>query len=476
MAQRRRSGRRQRGGPVPPPQEGLDPKLVRRRQPPRGPRTIARGYLVLAGLFLVAVLVGVLVNYWVSVKRPGDQPILQVNDRVFVWREYVSILKSQKLGAEALGGGFNAGVAPYQLMQALAENELVRQAASREGLRADKDAVRAEMISRLVPDSDDSGASPSQIDREFDAALNRHLATTQLSFSQYRDIVHVDLLRNQLRDKLGANISLFAPHAFVNMIRITDLQKADEAQRRLEAGETFSRVARQLSDDADLQAKGGAVGWTPRLVLADFDLLLFGLDVGETSAPFPTDDGWYIVRLVERVGDQARLQAMLLDTGAAARQARDRLDTGARFEDLAAELSIDSDLRDKRGDLGLVSVGDFDGHFDVLTQGLPVGELSDPLSTANGTVYLMVSERTPVRAVSEDDLRVLKTRALETWLRREWDRSNISYCPRDDDCFSNVKVDKALREIGDVSKTKFEQSATATAVARDRGSQPRLFP
>ena len=475
MAQRRRSGRRQQGRPSAPPQEGLAPQLVRRRRPPKGPRTIARGYVILAGVFLVAVLVGVLVNWYVSVKRPGDEPILRVNDRVFVWREFVSILQSQKLGTESLGGTFNAGIAPYQLMQALAENELVRQASVREGLIASKEEVRAEMISRLVPNSGDAGASAAEIDREFDEALKRHLSITQLSKSEYRDIVHVDLLRNQLRDKLGANIPRFQPHVFVNMIQVNDLQRADEAQQRLQNGESFSRVARQLGNPGELSSSGGEVGWTPRRFFAEYDLLLFGLDIGETSLPIFTDEGWYVVRLVARVDEQARLQAILVEDSAAARAARDRLESGARFEELSAEISIDPDLRAKRGDLGLVGVGDFGGAFDLLIRGMALNELSDPLSTVDGTVLLMVTERAPVREVIEEKLTTLKTRALEAWLRREWDQSNISYCPQEDNCFSNVKVDKALAQIKDISKTKFEDAATATAVARSRGSQPNLF-
>ena len=69
----------------------------------------------------------------------------------------------------------------------------------------------------------------------------------------------------------------------------------------------------------------------------------------------------------------------------------------------------------------------------------------------------------------------LKTRALEAWLRREWCQSDITDGPQEDNCFSNVKGDKALAQLKDISKTKFEDAATATAVARSRGSQPNLF-
>ncbi len=473
MAQRRRSGRRQPARQAA-PSPVFDPAQARRRRKPPGPPVIARGYLILAGLFLVAVLAGVLVNYWVSVKSPGDQPILRVNNRTFSWSEFVSILKSQKLGSEAFGGSFNAGVAPYQLMQTLAENELVRQAAVREGLRVTDELVRAEMTSRLLPDaSSDPAADQTQVRRDFDVALSNYLAITQLSFGQYRDIVYADLLRNQLRERLGASIPQVQPQAFVHILRVRDLQKIDEIQKRLKSGEDFSRVARQLSDDEETRDEGGQVGWVPRLVYTEFDQMLFGIPEGGTSDLLQAPQGVYIVRLVERRDDKARLQAILLEDGKTARTVADRLEKGADFSELAAQASSDPELRARRGDLGLVGIGDRGGIFDGIIRGIPPNEPSDPQSTADGTVVLMVTDRTQALEVAEKNLGVLKTRALEAWLRREWDSSRVNYCPKSDtDCFSNVKVDRALVQAGDVSRTKFEQAATATAVARTRPQSP----
>jgi parvulin-like peptidyl-prolyl isomerase len=157
---------------------------------------------------------------------------------------------------------------------------------------------------------------------------------------------------------------------------------------------------------------------------------------------------------------------------------KERVEKGASFDELAAQVSTDPALRSKRGDLGVVSAGERGGVFDSMLRGLPLNKASDPLSTADGTVYLMVSERTQAQEVSEKNLGTLKTRALEAWLRREWDANSVNYCPKsEDDCFSNVKVDRALAQTGDVSRTKFEQAATATATARQRGNQPQLpFP
>ena len=462
MAQRRRS-QRQRRQPEAAPTKGLADSLRRRRRPPSGPRKITWKHLVPFAVLAILIAVGVIVNYAVSVKGPNDAGILQVNNRVFKWHEYVSLLKSQKLGAEAFGGSFNAGVAPYQLMQTLAENELIRQAAAREGLHATDDEIRAEVMDRLLPDGPTEGASARQIEQELDVEISRYLAVTQLSRSVYEEIVEIDLLRNQLRDKLGADLSLVQPHAFANVIRSTDQQRVQDIQSRLELGESFSRVARQLSEDEETRLEGGALGWTPRLVMSGLDELLFGLDIGQVSDPIFTDDGVYVIRILSRVADEAHLQAVVFDGGAEAREAIRSLDVGQRFESLGGGLVIDR----------LVKVGEFDGVFDIQIAGLPVGEVSDPISEVNGTLFLMISERTTAREIDESHIDALKTRQLETWLRREWDANHINYCPGgEDDCFSNLKVDKAIGQAGNVSRTKFEQAATATAKARQNPQSP----
>lgn len=473
LAQRRRTRRRSdRAQRVAPGAVGSTPS--RRRSPPTATRPVPGRFLVIGGVLLLAIVVGVVVNYWVSVKRPGDQPILQVNNRVFSWSDYVRLLRSQKQGAEALGTSFNRGVAPYQLMQSIAENELIRQAAAREGLSTTKEAIRKEMMSRLLP-TPSEGADPRQLDREFDVKLHNYLAAIQLSSSEYKEIVRIDLLREQLRQKLGEGIRRVQPQGYLHLIKVPTEkpQAADDVKKRLATGEEFASVARKLSEHQS-QDDGGEVGWAPRVVFKELDDLLFGLAEGATSEPLTTGDGVYLVRLLERQGEKARLQAILVKDLAAARDMDSRLKAGASFADLSAQFSVDPALRAARGDLGLVGVGDRGDAFDRLIRGLELDKV-EQVDTADGTYFLKVTGRTEAGEVSEANLEILKTRALEVWLRREWDANSVNYCPRrPDDCFSNTDVDRALAQIENVSLTKTEKAVTATAQAAAQGqSQPR---
>lgn len=464
---RRQAARAAAGGRV--QQGGIAPAPPGRRRGSPGIRRLPKGVALVSGVFIAAIVVGVIANWWVSVRGPNNEPILAVNSRVFTWGEYVRLLKFQKLGAESLGGKFDSGQGPYALMQTMAENELIRQAASREGLSVTDDQARQEMVSRLVPDATKNSGDPNQISREFSVRLQNYLATVQIGRGQYEDIVRNDLLREQLRQKLGETIPHVQSQVFVHMIKVADAD-ADKVADRLKKGEEFASVARKVSTDEDSREKGGEVGWTPRLVFKDIDTLLFGLRPGQVSDPVQTDKGWWLIRLVDRVGDKARLQGILVNDGTTARDVEKRIETGLAFADAAAQLSTDQGVRASRGDLGLVSPGDFGGAFDTLISGIPLKKVSDRISTTDGTMWVMVTDRTSAREVSDKSLDTLKTRALEDWIRREWDANKVNYCPKSPtDCFSNTKVDRALAQIRDVSLTKEQENATATAQAVERG-------
>ena len=406
-----------------------------------------------------------------------DPPILEVNDVSVSQSEYTSILKSQRLYSQSYGGSFNPGVAPYELMQNLAQNELIRQAAPREGLSVTEQEIEAEILRRLVPGAEGQPIE-GQVRRDYEAAVSNYLSTTQLSFDTYKSLVEIDLMRNQLRERLGRDIQLVQPHAEVHMIQIADIAVTDQVESALNASDAdFAKIALQFSVDQESRANGGRLGWIPRTAHLRYDDFLFGLDVGELSQPIQAEDGeYYVVRLTRRIDvETAELHAIKVPDVRTARDVRDQLEA-ARFEDLSAEISTDPDLRAARGSLGIVTAGDLDGLFDEIIRGLAIGEVSPPVTEGTGSQYIMVSERTSAREVDADNLDTLKTRALETWLSREWDANRIEYCPGgSDNCFGSIKVDKVLSDIDDISLTRAQELLTATAVAQRQASSQNQF-
>ncbi len=96
-----------------------------------------------------------------------------------------------------------------------------------------------------------------------------------------------------------------AQHILLKLNEIRDNERAkteiDRIQERLSAGDDFAELARAESDDMSTATQGGDLGWVvPRRYSPDFARQLQQLGLDETSQPFKTDDGWHIVKVLER--------------------------------------------------------------------------------------------------------------------------------------------------------------------------------
>jgi peptidyl-prolyl cis-trans isomerase SurA len=76
-----------------------------------------------------------------------------------------------------------------------------------------------------------------------------------------------------------------------------------EIKKRLDAGEDFATLAKELSDDKPSAQKGGDLGWfgIGRMV-KEFEKAAFSLNAGETSEIIKTQFGWHIIYVKDKRG------------------------------------------------------------------------------------------------------------------------------------------------------------------------------
>lgn len=93
---------------------------------------------------------------------------------------------------------------------------------------------------------------------------------------------------------------------------ISEEQARDQLAQILErvnAGEDFADIAREISNDKGSAANGGDLGWIDRgAFVPEFELQLDGLEKNEYSQPFRTQFGWHIVQLLDRRERDATLE------------------------------------------------------------------------------------------------------------------------------------------------------------------------
>ncbi|TNF52620.1 hypothetical protein EP227_07080 [bacterium] len=84
--------------------------------------------------------------------------------------------------------------------------------------------------------------------------------------------------------------------------------RAEEVSRRIQDGESFERLAREVSEDASREF-GGDLGYISRgSVLKEIEDVAFNLDIGEVSRPFWSTSGLHIVKLEDRIESSNRAE------------------------------------------------------------------------------------------------------------------------------------------------------------------------
>lgn len=184
---------------------------------------------------------------------------------------------------------------------------------------------------------------------------------------------------------------------------------AQSALARIQGGEDFAAVARQLSEDANKE-KGGEIGMRPGSRLPEVFLnVVRDMKTGQVSPTLlRTGAGFHILKVIERrdtgglVVTQTRARHILLrpsqqmSAQAASRRLLEfkrQIESGAKtFDALAREHSEDGS-GPQGGDLGWVSPGAFVPEFEEVMNALPINGISDPVTSRFGLHLIQVMER-----------------------------------------------------------------------------------
>jgi peptidyl-prolyl cis-trans isomerase SurA len=224
--------------------------------------------------------------------------------------------------------------------------------------------------------------------------------------------------------------------------------KTEQVLKALSEGMSFTEASATYSD-APNALEGGAMGWRnadqiPPVFLES----LKAKKPGETSKPFRTPNGVYILKLNDRrastsnlMVDQTHVRHILIKLSEVVSESeakhkidviRERIVNGTPFEEMARQYSEDGSASNG-GDLGWVSPGDTVPAFEREMNSLEKDQISKPILTPFGWHIIQVLDRRKKdmteqasRVKARQEIRARKAEeAYNDWIRELRDRAYV---------------------------------------------------
>jgi peptidyl-prolyl cis-trans isomerase SurA len=353
-----------------------------------------------------------------------------------------------------------------QVLERLITERSLMQYAKETGLRVDDTQIER-AIQRIAQDNK---LSPEE--------FKKALAQEKISYAKYRDDIRNELVVQRLRERevesrltvsdaevdhylatlkaqnsgdseyqLAHILVLVPEQASADQIEVKR-RRAEEALRAIKNGSEFAQVAAGFSDASDA-LRGGNLGWRAGARLPTvFADQVRTMKAGEVSPVLRSASGFHIVKLIDKRGrnettvvDQTHARHILIKVNELVSEAdakvkidrlKDRLDSGAKFEEIA-KLNSEDGSAAKGGDLGWINPGDTVGEFQDAMNKLALNQVSAPVRTPFGWHIIQVLERrkqdvTAERERAEAQLAIRQRKAdeqFQAWVREIRDRAYV---------------------------------------------------
>jgi peptidyl-prolyl cis-trans isomerase SurA len=413
----------------------------------------------------------------------ADEIVAVVNTDVITRNELRIRVNSIERGLQAQGTPLPpVDVLNRQVLERMIDERAELQQAKDDGIRVDDFTVDRTIVGIAAQNK----MTPDQFRKRVEA--------DGTDFSQFRDDIRNQIIISRLRDhevdssvqvSEGEIDNFIAQQAGLPpenreldlaeiLIRVPEQasaeqidaakKKADDVYDQAAGGADFAKLAVTYSNAPDYQ-NGGDMGWKttdhyPQL----FTDAVKDLTPGQTAKPVKSPVGFHILKLIGRRTPGAEKTAAALglapvqqthvrhilirvnevtsEAQAKARleEIRQRILSGkATFEDMARAYSADGSAA-KGGDLGNVFPGDTVPDFERAMNQLPIGGISEPITTQFGVHLIQVVGRS-TESVPEARVRLLAKQAVhdrkvaeayEDWVRSVRDEAYVEIRLLDD--------------------------------------------
>ena len=214
---------------------------------------------------------------------------------------------------------------------------------------------------------------------------------------------------------------------------LTVKEKAQEILNRLEAGESFEKLAATYSS-GQKALEGGFLGWRTSAELPTlFAKNVSSLKVGETSDLIRSGAGFHILLLNDKRGNTVKFMDQTLSRHILVQPSEIRTENqaevlikdihrrlleGEDFKQLARQYSEDPGSKMDGGNLGWANPGEYDPAFEKTLNETEIGEISNPVQSSFGWHIIEVLDRRNEDVSQEEQ----KNRAYQIIYERKFEQ------------------------------------------------------
>ena len=279
-----------------------------------------------------------------SAVPPGvdaQQPVATVNGTPIPADKVYSVYQMNKQMLQQRGRELNANddqALKAQSLEVVIADELLYQAASAKGVTASPAEIAAaikQLKTRVGSDEAykkflaESGLTEADVHKEVERNIQTEaygkslVAGKGVSEEQAKKFYDENAPKGMFNVPEQVHVQYIlvkATEKDPESVRIDAKKRAEEAAKRAAAGEDFTALAKQYSQDSTA-ARGGDIGLFPRGVMfPKFEEIAFSGKPGEVSPVFETPKGFNVMKILEKKPESTRTyeevkSALMLDMG-----------------------------------------------------------------------------------------------------------------------------------------------------------------
>lgn len=243
----------------------------------------------------------------------GNKILKSEFDRTFnAYKQQVEAQSGPEIWDQVENGKKKIDTAKEEILDMLVESRLVEKKAKELGVSVTDAALNKEL---------EGTKGYFKTEAEFQDFLTKQ----NITLESLTDMIRKDLLFTNFYEKINEKTTVSDQEAeayykkneaqfleaTASHILVATQEEAIAAKARLDKGESFAALAKELTTDPTGKENGGSLGTFDRGVMVEpFDNALFAMKPGEISGPVKTDFGYHIIKC-EKIEQKSMKDALV---------------------------------------------------------------------------------------------------------------------------------------------------------------------